>query len=509
MKIDLKTIKNLPTLPSIAVEVMRLSLSPDVSIPKMANAILKDVGLSTRILRTVNSPYYPLSRDVTSISDALVLLGLQTVKNLTLSLTLLDTFKSHLNLQIYNMLQGRSLKNAVATQAVAEDSRLVPSENAFLMGLLEELGLLLLAYIFPREFADCLSEAEKRGLDIAVVVSESLHIDYSELGLELAKHWGLADSIKDVIRFHKDPEEARQASVSEESYRYIIVGYLGHLAAEVYIGQQKGLRIEQFRKAYCLYLKKAESDAEKILQNLADLIAKAATAFDIQIPQPGSYALILEEANAELARINLKYEQMYRELISKANELDLMNKKLNALTEELSRKNAVLADLAARDGLTDLYNHRYFHEFMKKNVHQSQRYGRPLAIVLLDIDHFKILNDTYGHQIGDQVLKELAEILRNSVRKSDVIARYGGEEFAVIMPETDFRGAAIAAENIRSKVEEHKFLASSQQAIQFTISLGVAQLSESMDGAMGLMGAADSSLYQAKRNGRNRVCVYS
>ena len=95
------------------------------------------------------------------------------------------------------------------------------------------------------------------------------------------------------------------------------------------------------------------------------------------------------------------------------------------------------------------------------------------------------------------------------MRKSDVIARYGGEEFAVIMPETDFRGAAIAAENIRSKVEEHKFLASSQQAIQFTISLGVAQLSESMDGAMGLMGAADSSLYQAKRNGRNRVCVYS
>jgi two-component system cell cycle response regulator len=508
VKIDVKNIKHLPTLPGIALEVMRLSLSPDVSIPKMANLILQDVGLSTRVLKTVNSPYYPLSRSVANISDALVLLGLQTVKNITLSLTVMDSFKSHLDLQVYNLLQTRSLKTAVAAQAIAEDSGLIPSENAFLVGLLEELGILLLAYLAPLEFAACLDEAEKRGLDITTIVRESLQVDYSELGLKLAEHWSLAGPIQDVIHYHRDPQEARRDNIPEENHRYVIVGYLGHLAAEIYTGQQKSLRIEQFKEGYRRYLNKADSDADNVLHKLADFIAKAASAFNIPIPPPQSYALILEEANAELARINLQYEQMYHELMAKVDEMDLMNKQLNSLTEELSRKNTILEDLAARDGLTDLYNHRYFHEFMKKQVLQAKRYGRPLSLVLLDIDHFKVLNDTYGHQSGDQVLKDLADILRNSIRKSDIIARYGGEEFAVIMPETNLPGAAIAAENIRCKAQQHRSLASSGKTIQFTVSLGVAQLSDSMEGATELMGAADTSLYQAKRSGRNRVCAF-
>jgi two-component system cell cycle response regulator len=507
VKIELENIKHLPTLPGIALEVMKLSLSPDVSIPRMANLILKDVGLSTRILKTVNSPYYPLSRSVTNISDALVLLGLQTVKNITLSLTVMDSFKGRLDMQVYNLLQTRSLKTAVTAQAVAEDSRLIPSENAFLGGLLEELGILLLACLAPQEFTACLDEAEKRGLDITIIVRESLQVDYSELGLKLAEHWSLAGPIKDVIRYHRNPEEARQANIPEENFRYVIIGHLGHLAAEIYTGQQKILRIEQFKEGYRRYLNKADSDADNVLHKLADLIAKAAAAFNISTPPPRNYALILEDANAELARINLQYEQMYRELMDKVDELDLMNKQLNTLTDELSRKNAILEDLAAKDGLTGLYNHRYFQEFMRKQVLQAKRYERVVSLVLLDIDHFKNLNDTYGHQCGDQVLKELAAILRSLVRKSDIIARYGGEEFAIIMPETDIRGALIAAEKIRRKVQQHKSLTPADEAVTFTISLGVAELSESVDGATGLMGAADRRLYQAKRSGRNQVCA--
>jgi two-component system, cell cycle response regulator len=507
MKIDLNSIKHLPTLPATALEVMQLSLNPDVSIPKMANTILTDVGLSTRILRTVNSPYYPLSRHVTSITDALMLLGMQAVRNITLSLTILDVFKNQMDLRTYNLLQIRSLQKAVAVHAVSEDSQLIPPENAFLVGLLEELGILLLAYIAPQEFAECLKEAEKRGLDITIIVRESLQIDYSELGLRLAEHWDLADVIKDAIRYHNDPEEARRAKIPEENLRYVIVAYLGHLASEIYIGRQKSLRTEQFREAYRQYLKKSGPEADQIVHKLADLIVRAASAFDVPMPSTGSYVLILEEANAELARINLQYEQMYHELMAKVDELDLMNKKLNAITAELNRKNALLEDLAVKDGLTDLYNHRYFHEFMQKQVLHARRYSRPLSIILLDIDRFKTLNDTYGHQMGDQVLKSLAGILRDSVRKSDIIARYGGEEFAILMPQTDIQGAAVAAENIRLKVQQLRIPAPADNIIQFTISLGVAQLSNAMEGDTGLIGAADTSLYQAKRSGRNRVCV--
>ncbi len=509
MKIDLESIQHLPTLPRIAVEVMQLSLNPEVSIPEMANTILKDVGLSTRILKTVNSPYYPIVRNVTNISDALMLLGMQTVKNITLSLTVYDTFKSNLDLQIYNLLQIRSLKAAVASQAVAEDSGLIPTENAFLSGLLEELGILLLAYLAPKEFAECLDEAEKRDLDITIVAREVFQIDYSELGVKLAEHWNLADSIRDVIRYHKDPEAARQANLSQESFRCVVVAHLGHLAAGIFIGRQEGLRIEQFREGYRRYLNKQGTEADQLLHNLADRIEKAASAFDVPIPPPRGYPLILEEANSELARINFQYERTYHELMAKVDELNAMNNRLNYLMEELSRKNAILAGLAEKDGLTDLYNHRCFHEFMHKQALQAQRYRQRLSLILLDIDHFKALNDTYGHQSGDQILKDLAGILRDSVRKSDIIARYGGEEFAIIMPETDTQGAALVAENIRSKAQQYKSRTSTDQAIQFTVSLGVAQFSESMNSPEELMAVADTCLYEAKRSGRNRVCVSS
>jgi PleD family two-component response regulator len=137
-----------------------------------------------------------------------------------------------------------------------------------------------------------------------------------------------------------------------------------------------------------------------MLDNLSELITKAAIGFNISVPPPRSYAHILEEANVELGRINLQYEQMYHELMAKAAELDRMNKELNQLTEELDHKNKALAEMAARDGLTDLYNHRYFQDFMAQQFVQARRYGRALSLIMLDIDRFKQINDAQ-HQFGD------------------------------------------------------------------------------------------------------------
>ncbi len=508
MKIDLKAIQQFPTLPGVAYEVMRLSLDPDVSIPKMAEVILKDVALTTRILKTINSPYYPVTRTITNISDALVLLGLQTVKSITLSLSVMDSFRGHMDLNVYSVLQTRALSTAVAARAVAEDCLLISSEDAFLVGLLEELGLLLLAHAAPKEFADCLDEARKHGIDVTIVLQESLGVDHAQLGLQLAENWGLAESIKDTIRYHKDPDAARKAGIPDERFRYIVVAYLGHIAASIFYGIGSNQRILQFRQGYRQYLGKEISEAENILHDLGDLLSRAAASFNIAMPAFRSYALILQEANVELGRINLQYEQLYRALTAKANELESAYKQLNVLTEELNRKNQILTELAARDGLTDLYNHRYFQEFMGQNFREAKRYGRSLSIIMMDIDHFKEVNDKFGHQFGDLLLKELAGLLRSAVRKADIIARYGGEEFAIIMPETNVHGAAAAAEKIRRMVQHHRVHITPDKTVGITLSLGVAQLSPEMSEVGELVGAADSSLYQAKRGGRNRVHVF-
>jgi len=163
--------------------------------------------------------------------------------------------------------------------------------------------------------------------------------------------------------------------------------------------------------------------------------------------------------------------------------------------------------LASTDGPTELYNHRTFRERLTQEVDRANRYGRPLSLLMVDVDHFKVYNDTYGHPQGDVVLQEIARLLREISRTSDTVARYGGEEFALILPETDRASAEKLGNRLREQVACHPFLGAERlPAGELTISVGVA--THTLAGAKeALLHAADAALYTAKRTGRNRVCV--
>ncbi|MFO0580979.1 MAG: diguanylate cyclase [Anaeromyxobacter sp.] len=164
--------------------------------------------------------------------------------------------------------------------------------------------------------------------------------------------------------------------------------------------------------------------------------------------------------------------------------------------------------LATTDGLTGLQNHRTFQARLDDVLAQAERYGKRAALLLCDIDHFKSVNDTYGHPVGDVVLRGVAQVLAKEARTVDVVARYGGEEFAIIMPETDAAGAAVIAERIRERVAARTF-ETEQGPLKVTLSLGVAGYPGDADRRATLLERADACLYQAKRGGRNRVVVAS
>ena len=161
--------------------------------------------------------------------------------------------------------------------------------------------------------------------------------------------------------------------------------------------------------------------------------------------------------------------------------------------------------LTTIDGLTQIFNKRYFVETIEREVSRCHRYGRALTLVMIDIDHFKQINDNFGHHAGDHVLKQLASAIKTKIRREDVFARYGGEEFAIILPEIDLPGAVATAEKVRKVVEKQKFLFEDQQ-IPVTISLGVASISNDTAEVQSLLKHADERLYEAKQKGRNRVC---
>ena len=162
--------------------------------------------------------------------------------------------------------------------------------------------------------------------------------------------------------------------------------------------------------------------------------------------------------------------------------------------------------LTILDGLTQIHNARYLTEFLDREVVRSQRHNRPLSVLALDIDKFKSLNDSLGHLCGDFVLRELADVIRGSVRQEDLFARCGGEEFVLVLVETTGAGAVLLAERVRDAVARHQFRFESTP-VNLTISIGVAStVGDATVSPTALRKAADEKLYEAKRTGRNRVC---
>ena len=157
------------------------------------------------------------------------------------------------------------------------------------------------------------------------------------------------------------------------------------------------------------------------------------------------------------------------------------------------------------DGLTQIHNKRYLQEALDREVLRARRHEREMSVLMFDIDFFKRINDQYGHLAGDHVLRELARVVQDRIRREEVFARYGGEEFAILLPETSLEGAVSLAESLRSRVAEHRFVFQSE-AIPVTISIGCAMLAPGDRVASDLIQRVDEKLYEAKRTGRNRVC---
>jgi len=189
-------------------------------------------------------------------------------------------------------------------------------------------------------------------------------------------------------------------------------------------------------------------------------------------------------------RSMLRIKQLQDELDRKNQELEVANRKLKKLS--------------ITDGLTGLYNHRHINELLIEEFERCKRSKQPVSVVMMDLDRFKLVNDTHGHPTGDVVLIDTARILRDTAREIDRLGRYGGEEFIVILPETGEQEAAQFAERVRSRIEEYLFTDDAVE-LRMTVSSGVSTLSGDIDSPDKLLKRADEALYEAKETGRNQV----
>ncbi len=188
-----------------------------------------------------------------------------------------------------------------------------------------------------------------------------------------------------------------------------------------------------------------------------------------------------------------------------ADYFTILGQRLSEREEQLEKA----IDLANKDGMTGLFNHRHFRARFAEFFNLAKRHGKPLSLILTDIDHFKKFNDTYGHQQGDQVIKDMAKILSVNARDTDLVARYGGEEFVIVLPETDAVGAAYVAEKMRKAYQDHQIVNINDGSfITSTCSLGVSALvGDNFKNIDEMIEQADQNLYRAKKDGRNQVAA--
>jgi len=172
---------------------------------------------------------------------------------------------------------------------------------------------------------------------------------------------------------------------------------------------------------------------------------------------------------------------------------------------EKSASLAVTQREATTDEMTGLYNYRFLVGYLDQQVNVAERASSPLSVLMLDLDHFKEVNDTHGHPAGDRLLRQFASLMIETIRKSDLAARYGGEEFVVVMANTSRADAEVVADKIRAAVEEMSVRLNDGAEVQITVSIGGVTFPEGSKGARNLLDLADRALYAAKRNGRNRV----
>jgi len=487
---------NLPSPPTIAAQILKTIQDKESSLNDLEKIISMDPALTSKLLRIANSAFYALPYEISNVNRALSILGTNVIKNIALSFVIAGNLRGESDSSFdFEYFWRRSVTAAVAAELVTGLLQ-EKDEDIFVTALLQDIGVLIMFLSKGPEYVAILKQCcMDRATDLICAERKMYQFDHQQLGCMLLENWGIPQSIVRPIRYHHEPDLA-----PEKDRRTSSVLYVANLLSVIYSNTETAENVRELQTKMADFFNITADQTRTLLDNVAEKSLDILKIFEINPGQMKPYSQMLQEANDELGKLNLSYEHLVLELKES-------KEKSERFANELRKANVRLEELAFRDGLTGLYNHRYFQEILGKEMTRAKRYKHSLSLIMFDIDFFKNVNDTHGHPAGDQVLISLAQAISMAVRPSDIITRYGGEEFAVILPETNQTGLKVFAERLRRCAESITTM-SKIVAIKITISCGGVHLSPHDNVTQQeLINIADRGLFLSKKNGRNMVTI--
>ncbi|MEI8257585.1 MAG: GGDEF domain-containing protein [Deltaproteobacteria bacterium] len=475
----IKGCRSLPTMPGVAIRLVEICGSENAGVRDVAALLQQDPALSSKVLRYANSAVFGSGSSVTSIQRAAVLLGLLTLQTTAMSFSLVNTMqKVSLGGFDHKQYWRRSLFCAAGAQALAEQLGTPAPDSLFMVGLLDDIGMLILAHAMGAEYTAVLAGAGRSHQEIAMAERKALGFDHSAVTAWIEREWRLpAPFVAAAEAGHRSLESAVLGVRASGSMASIVA--LAAIIADAF-GPQDGRRpppgyLQSI--AQRVHALNGE-DVSAVLDRTLRLVSTGAALLDIDAGSPDENANMLEQARESL-------------FVASARS---------------TREIAVIRTESQRDPLTGLWNRGYLDHVVEERYAEAARSGPPLGVAFIDIDHFKAVNDTYGHATGDVVLKAVARRLQDMVRSTDVVARYGGEEFVILFSNMSAAAARLLCPQICERIAKVPVDLGDGRTLTVMVSLGFTTTEASMAGTgMELLGIADLALYASKRGGRNRA----
>ncbi len=490
----LKVCRRLPSPPSYALQVIELANDPEVNINQAVKVFSQDAVIVGKILRIANSPLYANHRKVETLEMAILLLGLNAATCLALSFSLVTSIKQAkkgptLNYPLY---WKRTSLAAAASRVLGKYCGIHNVEELFIASLLQDIGMLALDSVCPDLYA---ASSLNQQIHTSVVNHErqQLGVTHAMVGGWLLAQWHLPERLHLAVAYSEEPNSV---SSTDEGATFVGCVAGAGILAQLLLGEATKDALQSVREQLTLWIGLPHQHLTTVLEEMIPIILEVDQLFDTNISQEVSSEELIEMAREGQLVQNL---QVCREV-----------EELKTGTTTLEYHYAQLENSAQRDGLTGVYNRMFLDEYLNKAFEQASKDSQPISLGFVDLDHFKIVNDTYGHAAGDQVLKAVAKLLQKQFRASDFIGRYGGEEFMVILPGTSTHAAQEVMNRMLESFRRTRHDVGDGQVITVTTSIGIVTHTpkSSFPDVQAWVSAADQALYAAKRNGRNQCCAY-
>ncbi|MEJ1959429.1 MAG: diguanylate cyclase [Nitrosomonadales bacterium] len=626
---ELKASGNLPSPKGIALQVIRLTQTEEVTNQQIAHAIKADPALSGKVVKIANAMVAYQTRPIASVVDAVAVLGLNSIRQLVLGLSLVEWNRNGTCQKFdYKEFWAHSLLTAITAQNLMLHSNIGSPEEFFLLGLLGQVGRLALASSHPQEYSEVIESAGIVNTALTGLELTRFGLDHNQLTQDLLADWGLPPLFQKIALHFENPDMA-EFEEGCRNWRLLNILHVGDYLASVCLAQDlprrkmvpklmllatrlgvetdrlseigdksvkewhewskyfdiHAVEVPRFSELLAATSVSAEphdvgkfisgssepykfktllvDDDRAVLLLLKTLLTQsghsvvtarngkeALHALEDSIPQLIITDWVMPEMDGiefcKILRKNPAWRKIYvfivtaqesnerlveafaagaddyltkpinfkvlgarlragQRVVQLQEELEYDRQQLSNFATELAASNQRLQQLALTDVLTELPNRRNANEQLDRHWAAAERSGHPLSCMMIDIDHFKRINDTYGHKVGDDVLKHVASVLRATARKQDIVCRFGGEEFLMICPDTPPEQIFQYAERLRQSISTHSYHTASGQDLFLTISIGVANKKPEMLNVEMFLQLADKRMYAAKNGGRNKT----